>query len=195
MSIISDSLAQQLKLPILPINPIKVQALNNLTTMIGVIDEPPLKIQQAMVTITLRVVKSTKPILLLGIDWHTKYAVSTNVSDRTLDFTTQGQRFQTVIKFGRTPTIDNIECFSIIRVVEGSENSVNQAGWSPALPLANSTEEAMPLVASYFEEIKQDLLSRYPDIVFTDEKNAIITNRVQCKLYMKNDKPIRSGIR
>ena len=44
MSIISDSLAKELGLPILPINPVKVQALNNITTMIGVIDEPPLKI-------------------------------------------------------------------------------------------------------------------------------------------------------
>ena len=44
MSIISDSLAAQLNLPVLPINPVKVQALNNITTMIGVVDEPPLKI-------------------------------------------------------------------------------------------------------------------------------------------------------
>ena len=79
--------------------------------------------------------------------------------------------------------------------MEGSEDSVDQAGWSSAFPLANSTEEAMPPVESHFEEIKQDLLSRYPKIVFTDEKNATITDQIQCKLYMKSDKPIRSGIR
>jgi len=45
MSIISNSFAKELGLPILPINPVKVQALNNITTMIEVIDEPPLKIQ------------------------------------------------------------------------------------------------------------------------------------------------------
>ena len=44
MSIISDSLAKELGLPILPINPVKVQALNNITTMIRVIDESSLKI-------------------------------------------------------------------------------------------------------------------------------------------------------
>ena len=44
MSIISDSLAKELELFVLPINPIKVQALNNITSMIGVIDEPSLKI-------------------------------------------------------------------------------------------------------------------------------------------------------
>ena len=87
MSIISDSLAKELKLSVLPINSIKVQALNNITTMIGIIDEPLLKIQQAVVPITLRVVKSSKPILLLGMDWHTKHAVVTNIGNNTLDFT------------------------------------------------------------------------------------------------------------
>ena len=91
MLIISDSLAKELGLPILPISPIKVQALNNITTMIGVVDEPPLKIQQTVVPIILRVVKSTKPILLLGMDWHTKHAVITNIGNNTLDFTAQGQ--------------------------------------------------------------------------------------------------------
>ena len=44
MLIISDSLAVQLELLVLPINPVKVQAFNNVTTMTRVIDEPPLKI-------------------------------------------------------------------------------------------------------------------------------------------------------
>ena len=44
MSIISDSFAKELGLPVLPINPIKVQALNNIIMMIEVIDEPPFKI-------------------------------------------------------------------------------------------------------------------------------------------------------
>src|ERR1044071_10078765 len=145
MSIISDSLAKELGLPILSINPIKVPALNNITTMIGVIDEPPLKIQQAVVPMTLRVVKSLKAILLLGIDWHTKHVVVTNIGNNTLNFMAQGQRYQTVIEYGQTPTIDNVECFSVIRVVEGSEDSEEQAGWSPALPLANEiNEESLP---------------------------------------------------
>src|ERR1044071_5283402 len=90
MSIISDSLATQLNLPILPINPVKVQALNNVITMTGVVEDLPLKIQQAVISITLRVVKSPKLILLLGMDWHIKYAVVTNIGQRTLDFTIQG---------------------------------------------------------------------------------------------------------
>src|ERR1044071_10019616 len=123
ISIISDSLAKELGLPILPINPIKVQVLNNITTMIGVIDEPPLKIQQAEVPVTLRVVKSLKLILLLGMDWYTKHAVVTNVGNNTPDFTAQGQRYQTVIEYGQTPTIDNVECFLVIKIMKGSEDS------------------------------------------------------------------------
>src|SRR5688572_27555367 len=198
MSIISDSLAEELKLPILPINPVKVQALNNVTTMIGVVDEPPLKIQQAVVSVTLRVVKSTKPILLLGMDWHTKYAVVTNVSQKTLEFTAQGQRYQTVVEFGRTPTIDNVECFSVIKVVEEEseeDSGRDSAGWSPALPLACGIEEPSPKEDPHLVEIRNNLLSKFPKIVFTDEKNATITDRVQCKLYMKSERPIRSGIR
>src|ERR1043165_3305744 len=152
MLIISDSLAKELGLPILPINPVKVQALNNITTMIEVIDEPPLKIQQVMVPVTLRVVKSLKPILLLGMDWHTKYAIVTNVGNNTLDFTTQGQRYQTVIEYGQTLTIDNVECFSVIRVVEGSEDSKEQAEWSPALPLANEVNEESSSIEKHLKE-------------------------------------------
>ena len=45
MLIISDSLIKKLELPILSINPIKVQALNIIITIIEVINEPLLKIQ------------------------------------------------------------------------------------------------------------------------------------------------------
>ena len=86
MSIISNSFAKKLELPILPINPIKVLALNNITTIIEVINKPSLKIQQAVVFVILRVVKSSKLILLLRIDWHIKYAVVINVGNNILDF-------------------------------------------------------------------------------------------------------------
>ena len=44
MSIISDFLIKQLDLSMLPINSIKVQVLNNITTMIGIVNKPFLKI-------------------------------------------------------------------------------------------------------------------------------------------------------
>lgn len=73
-----------------------------------------------MIPVTLRVVKSAKLILLLGMDWHIKYAVTTNINQKTLDFTVQGQCYQIIIKFGRMLTIDNVECFSMIRVMKES---------------------------------------------------------------------------
>src|ERR1043165_4195659 len=111
-----------------------------------------------MVPVTLRVVKSLKPILLLGMDWHTKHAVVTNVGNNTLDFTAQGQRYQTVIEYGQTLTIDNVECFSVIRVVESSEDSEEQAEWSPAFPLANEVnEEPSPKEKPLKEKLQKEM--------------------------------------
>ena len=46
-----------------------------------------------------------------------------------------------MIEYGQTLTIDNVECFSVIRVIEGLEDSKGQAEWSLALPLANTVNE------------------------------------------------------
>ena len=61
------------------------------TTIIEVIDKPSLKIQQAVIPVTLRVVKSNKLILFLRMDWHTKHAIVINIGNNTLDFTIQRQ--------------------------------------------------------------------------------------------------------
>ena len=50
-----------------------------------------------------------------------------------------------MIEYDQMPTIDNVECFSIIRVVKGSEDFEEQAGWSPALPLANEVNKEFSL--------------------------------------------------
>jgi hypothetical protein len=42
---------------------------------------------------------------------------------------------------------------------------------------------------------KDEILNKYPHIIFKDEKTATQTKRVQCKLYLKHDRPIRMGIR
>src|SRR5688572_4203047 len=110
---------------------------------------------------------------------------------------TQGQRYQTVVEFRRTLTINNVKCFSVIKVVEeesGEDLEIDSAGWSPALPLACGIEESSTKEDPQLEEIKNNLLSKFPKIVFTNEKNATITDRVQCKLYMKSERLIRSGI-
>ena len=58
--------------------------------MIGVIDKPSFKIQQAVVSIILKVVKSNKLILLLKMNWHIKHIVVTNIDNNILDFMAQG---------------------------------------------------------------------------------------------------------
>ena len=100
ISIISSKMVQQLGLVPTPIALQKIQALNSLTQVIEVVEDAPIKIQQAKVPIHLRVVESTKPILLLGMDWHKKYQMMTNVSEQMLEFTSQGQQYRTLVKYG-----------------------------------------------------------------------------------------------
>ena len=39
------------------------------------------------------------------------------------------------------------------------------------------------------------MLKKFPKIVFTDEKSATKTDRVQCKIYMRHNRPIRMSTR
>src|ERR1044071_8554428 len=91
--------------------PQKIQALNSQTQVVGIIEDAPFKIQQAKVPIHLRVVESAKPILLLGMDWHKKYLALVNVLEQTLEFTTQGQRYRTIVEYGQEPQVTHLECF------------------------------------------------------------------------------------
>ena len=45
------------------------------------------------------------------------------------------------------------------------------------------------------EELVSQLLEEYKDIIFIDEKLATRTDLVQCKLWMKHDRPIRVKLR
>ena len=44
-------------------------------------------------------------------------------------------------------------------------------------------------------EMVKSLLEQFPGIEFIDEKSATKTNLVECKLYMKNNRPIRMPTR
>ena len=77
--------------------------------MAGVIENASLQIQQAKVPIHLRVVESNKPLLLLGMNWHKKYKVLTNVQDNILEFTTQGQRYKTIVEYGQEKQVNAFE--------------------------------------------------------------------------------------
>ena len=132
-----------------------------------------------MIPIILRVVKLPKPILLLKMDQYTKYTVITNIGKQTLDFISQEQRYQTVIEFGRTSTIDNIKYYSIIRVIEGSkENLENQAEWLLTLLFVYNNKIATPVTKKEHEELIGNLLEKYLQIIFVNEKNVTMTDQV-----------------
>ena len=39
------------------------------------------------------------------------------------------------------------------------------------------------------------VLNKYPEIIFTDEKHTTRTNLVQCKIWIKHDRPIKTRLR
>ena len=101
-----------------------------------------------------------------------------------------------MIEFGWTSTINNIECYSVIRVVKGSEeDSEDQVEWLPALLLAYNNKITIPVAEKEHEELVKDLLEKYPQIIFINEKNTTMTDRIQYKIYMKHETPFRSGVR
>ena len=186
ISIISSFLAEQLGLNVLPIPAQKIQALNSQTQIAGVIEDASLQIQQAKVPIHLRVVESQKPLLLLGMDWHKKYKVFINIQDNTLEFTTQGQRYKTVVEYGQEEQVNVFEYFWTEFVVE-EENPRPLAYLAQPL----STKESSKIL----EEKREALLAKFPNIIFKDEKSAIITPLIRCKLYSKYNRSIREGVR
>ena len=107
------------------------------------------------------------------MNWHTKYAIIINIDKQTLDFTSQRQRYQIVVEFSQTSTINNIEYYSVIRVVEESEeDSKDQAEWLPALLLAYNNKIVISVAEEEYKELIECLLKKYSQIVFVDEKNV-----------------------
>src|ERR1044071_9049018 len=196
ISIISFKLAQQLGLTPLPTPLQKIQTLNSQTQVIGVIEDAPIKIQQAKVPIHLRVVESAKLILLLGMDWHKKYQVMINVSEQTLEFTTQGQRYRTVVEYEKEPQVNNLKCFwTEIIDLEEEADLIRTEDMQETIAYMAQSEMKEETDDPFLEKQKQKLLALFPDIVFQNEKSATITPLVHCKLYLKHDRPIRDGTR
>src|ERR1044071_3936242 len=123
--------------------PQKIQALNSLIQVTGVIENAPIKIQQAKVPIHLQIVEFTKPILLLGMDWHKKYQVMTNVSEQILEFTSQRQRYRTIVEYGQEAQVNNLKCFWT-EVIDIEEEE------------AGETEEVLAYLAQIEEEEEID---------------------------------------
>jgi predicted aspartyl protease len=99
LSIITTRLANKLNLQIDNNERQTVNALNNSVQIIGAIEDPPIQIGQAQVPISLRVIDSDKETLLLGMDWYKKYHVNLMIADKLVEFTAQGQRYQTPVSF------------------------------------------------------------------------------------------------
>jgi predicted aspartyl protease len=99
LSIISDSLAEQLGLKWDNTKERPVQALSSTTQILGVIEEPKMSIGGAKINIPLRVVKSPRNTLLLGMDWYKKHEATFNTKDNIMEFTSEGTRYQTIIEY------------------------------------------------------------------------------------------------
>src|ERR1044071_1230766 len=141
--------------------PQKIQALNSQTQVVGIIENASIKIQQAKVPIHLRIVESTKPILLLGMDWHKKYQALVNVSERTLEFTTQGQRYRTVVEYGQEPQVNNFECFwTEIIDLEEEVDLIKEEDMEETIAYMAQPEEE-ETIDPFLEEEKRKLLASF----------------------------------
>src|ERR1044072_4193312 len=120
------------------------------------------------------------------MDWHKKYKVLTNVGDNTLEFTTQGQRYKTIVEYGHEEQVNAFECFYTEFVVEEEEPR-------PLAYLAQPEPSKTP--SKILKEKREALLTKFPNIIFKDEKTATITPLVRCKLYPKHNRPIREEVR
>ena len=129
------------------------------------------------------------------MDWHKKYQALVNVSEQTLEFTAQGQRYRTVVEYKQEAQINNLECFwTEIINLEEEANLIPKEEFEEIIAyMAQPEEEETP--DPFLEEEKQKLLAQFPGIVFQDEKSATITPLVHCKLYPKHNRPIRDGVR
>jgi len=84
-----------------------------------------------------------------------------------------------MIEYNQTLTIDNVECFSVIKVMKGLEDSEGQVGWSPALPLANVVnEEPLSKEKLLKKKLRKNLLAKFFQIIFIDKKHVTITDRI-----------------
>src|ERR1044072_5619750 len=120
------------------------------------------------------------------MDWHKKYKVLTNVGDNTLEFTTQSQRYRTVVEYGQEEQVNSFECFWTEFVEEKEEEP------RPLVYLVQPEPVKTP--NKILEEKREALLAKFPNIIFKDEKTTTITPLVRCKLYPKHNRPIRAGV-
>src|ERR1043165_3750413 len=98
------------------------------------------------------------------MDWHKKYSALVNVSEQTLEFTTQGQWYRTIVEYKQEAQVNNLECFwTEIIDIEEQKESENIIAY---LAQPEEEEEKNP-----FMEEKRKLLALFPSIVFQNKKS------------------------
>jgi hypothetical protein len=98
LSVISKRIAEKLGLKINYQKEKELRALGNNIKVVGVVEQAPITIATAKIPIDLRVVDSEDNTLLLGMDWFNKYEVTLQTKDKKLIFTSEGDRFQTMVE-------------------------------------------------------------------------------------------------
>ena len=108
-SVISSSLAKRIGLTVQDIPVQRVRTLNHQVEIIGAVENAPIQIGQAETPISLRVVESDRNTLLLGMDWYKKYQVDLKTFKKCIEFTINGQKYQTKISFQDQDTLFIVE--------------------------------------------------------------------------------------
>jgi len=130
------------------------------------------------------------------MDWFEDFDVALDIPTKELMFVIERQRYKTFVEFERDG--NGINCISGI---ESQDMRYLGAEGLSAEILCNAVNETTVsdiLLEKEFRQGKEQVeayLERHPGVVFTDEKNATRTDLVQCKLWMKNAKPIRTRVR
>jgi len=195
VSIIGLQGAKKLGLPVYEAPTRKLSAFGNPLEVIGQ-TEAVLEIEDVKMPVKLLVVNSEQETILLGMDWFEDFDVALNIPTKELMFVIERQRYKTFVEFERDG--NEINCIS---GVESQDMRYLGAEGLSAEILCNAVNETTVsdiLSETEFRQGKEQVeayLEKHPEVVFTDEKNATRTDLVQCKLWMKNAKPIRIRVR
>ena len=99
VSVITKKKALQLGLDIDPVNTLNLTAYGSPLGVVGTVKQAPLRIKDAKIPIDLQVVNATEGSILLGMDWFNQYKVCLNIAEKTLEFESQEQKYQTLVEF------------------------------------------------------------------------------------------------
>ena len=94
---------------------------------LGIVENAQLKIMDALVSINVHVVDSTKEELLIGLNWFSKYKADLILTENKLKFEAQGRKFEVKI-INTTSSIAKVQWYKededieVITVASDSDN-------------------------------------------------------------------------